>query len=101
MDNNIIISIQELLKGRNAEFDKAEKVKLVRHKNDKNEHHYQGKTYSGSLIQMYRYDYQEFIDYQNEQDLKTSKMSTTLFHSSEKKVLKQGLLEYLKVAKNL
>ena len=73
MDNNIIITIQELLKGRNDDFDKAEKVKLVRHKNDEDEHHYQGKTYSGSLIQMYRYDYQEFIDYQNEQDLKNFK----------------------------
>ena len=73
MDNNIIITIQELLFGRNAEFDKSEKVKFVRHKNDIEEHHYQDKTYVGSLIQMYRYDYQEFIDYQNEQDLKNFK----------------------------
>ena len=73
MNNNIIITIQELLKGRNDEFDKSEKVKLVRHKNDQEEHHYQGKTYEGSLIQMYRYDYQKFIDYQNEQDLKNFK----------------------------
>ena len=73
MNNNIIITTQELLKGRNDEFDKSEKVKLVRHKNDQEEHHYQGKTYEGSLIQMYRYDYQKFIDYQNEQDLKNFK----------------------------
>ncbi len=69
MGNNIIITIQELLKGRNDEFDNSEKVKFVRHKNDQEEHHYQDKTYTCSLIQMYRYDYQEFIQYQNEQDL--------------------------------
>lgn len=68
-----IITIQRLLENRNEEFDKSKKVKLVRHKNDQEEHHYQGKTYKGSLLQMYRYDYQEFIDYQNEQDIKNFK----------------------------
>lgn len=73
MDKDIIITIQKLLKGRNDEFDKSKKIILVRHKNDQIEHHYQGKTYNGSLIQMYRYDYQKFIDYQNEQEIKNFK----------------------------
>ena len=34
MDNNIIITIQQLLIGRNPDFDKAQRVKLVRHKDD-------------------------------------------------------------------
>ena len=50
MDKDIIITIQKLLEGRNDEFDKSKKIKLVRHKNDQVEHHYQGKTYNGSLI---------------------------------------------------
>lgn len=73
MDNYKIISIKKLLEGRNTEFDNSKKVKFIRHKNDKQEHFYQTKRYEGSLIQMYRYDNQEFIDYQNEQEIKNFK----------------------------
>lgn len=68
-----IISIKKLLKDRNIDFDNSKRIKLVRHWNDLEEHHYQGKNYTGSLLQMYRYDYQEFIDYQNEQKEKNFK----------------------------
>ena len=35
MDNSIIITIQQLLIGRNPDFDKAQKIKLVRHKDNR------------------------------------------------------------------
>ena len=67
MDNNIIITIQELLKGRNDEFDKATKIKLVRHKENKAIINFLEETYKGSLYHMYRYDNSLFLKYQNHQ----------------------------------
>lgn len=67
MDNNIIITIQELLTGRNIEFDKATRIKLVRHKENKATIHFLNETYMGSLYRMYRYDHALFLKYQSHQ----------------------------------
>ncbi len=69
MDAEIITTIQQILKGRNAEFDKSKKIKLVRHKDSRpmNERKIQGESYSGSLYNLYRNEYEKFLKYQNEQ----------------------------------
>ena len=67
MDNNIIITIQELLTGRNVEFDTATRIKLVRHKENKATIHFLNETYMGSLYHMYRYDHALFLKYQSHQ----------------------------------
>lgn len=69
MDNNIITTIQALLKGRNPEFDASKKVKLVRHQDNRKpeERLIQGKLYQGSLYQLYRNRHDMFLDYQREQ----------------------------------
>lgn len=67
MDNNIIITIQELLTGRNIEFDMATRIKLVRHKENKATIHFLNETYMGSLYHMYRYDHALFLKYQSHQ----------------------------------
>jgi hypothetical protein len=70
MNNNHIINIKELLKGRNNDFDNSKKIKFIRHSIDNDELHYQNKNFSGSLEQLYQFDYNEFIDFQNEQKVK-------------------------------
>ena len=67
MNNNIIITIQELLTGRNIEFDMATRIKLVRHKENKATIHFLNETYMGSLYHMYRYDHALFLKYQSHQ----------------------------------
>ena len=67
MENNIIITLQELLKGRNDEFDKSTKIKLVRHKENKATIQFLDETYKGSLYHMYRYDRPLFLKYQSHQ----------------------------------
>ena len=67
MDNNIIIKIQDLLKGRNDGFDRATKIKLVRHKENKAIICFLDETYKGSLYHMYRYDNSLFLKYQSHQ----------------------------------
>ncbi len=64
---DIIITIQELLKGRNDEFDKSTKIKLVRHKENKATIKFLEETYMGSLYHMYRYDHSLFLKYQSHQ----------------------------------
>ena len=46
-----IATIQELLKGRNEEFDKAdvERIRLIRHKDSRKEKNIGGKIYENSL----------------------------------------------------
>lgn len=69
MDKNIIISLQQLLAGRNSEFDASNNVKLVRHKDNRkaSERTIFGKLYKGSLYHLYRNDKKLFLDYQSEQ----------------------------------
>ena len=71
MDNNIIITIQQLLIGRNPDFDKAQKIKLVRHKDNRpvNERKILGEVYEGSLYNLYRTELKKFLDYQSEQHI--------------------------------
>ena len=57
------ITIQKLLKGRNAEFDASRKVKLVRHSST---HLVFGMPYSGTVSDLYN-DRPLFLDYQRHQ----------------------------------
>lgn len=63
-----IMTIQELLKGRNEEFDASTKVKLVRHTwSRKEDLDVWGKKYNGSLRDMYRYNRDLFLEWQSGQ----------------------------------
>lgn len=64
-----IITIQELLKDRGVDFD-AKKVKLVRHDSLRTPRVQDKIIFDGTLYEMYRRDYQRFINYQNEQKIK-------------------------------
>ena len=66
---NSIITIQELLKDRGVDFD-AKKVKLVRHDSLRTPRVQDKIIFDGTLYEMYRRDYQRFINYQNEQKIK-------------------------------
>ena len=72
MNNEIIVTIQQLLKSRNADFDNSKKIKFVRHKDSrpKNERKIQGVPYEGSLYNLYRNEPDKFLQYQSEQKLK-------------------------------
>ena len=67
--NDKIISIQNLLLGRNADFDKATKIKLVRHKDKRpvDQRIIMGIPYRGSLYHLYQTEHERFPDYQREQ----------------------------------
>ena len=71
MDKNSIISIQELLKGRNrnADFDNADekRIKLVRHSSDIKSNSNIYNEYYGSVYKLYRTDYDLFQKWQSEQ----------------------------------
>lgn len=64
-----IISIQALLTGRNKDFDKSTKIKLVRHKDNRKpeERKIFGELYRGTLYHLYQNDNKRFHDYQSEQ----------------------------------
>lgn len=68
---NDIITLQELLSGRNAEFDQAvadNRVKLVRHKDNRSEIIVHGKTIRDyTLYDIYKHDRKTFLNYQGEQ----------------------------------
>lgn len=68
---DFIVSIQTLLTGRNADFDKAVKanrVKLVRQKDSRNEVIIRGRKVDDfSLYEMYKHDRTSFLHYQGEQ----------------------------------
>lgn len=70
-----IATIQELLKGRNEEFDKAdvERIRLIRHKDSRKEKIIGGKIYENSLYDIYLYENDAFITYQSEQLVKKFK----------------------------
>lgn len=66
-----IITLKELFIGRNAEFDKAatdNRVKLIRHKDNRSEIIVNGKSISGyTLYDIYKHDRNTFLCYQGEQ----------------------------------
>ena len=70
-----IATIQELLKGRNEEFDKAdvERIRLIRHKDSRKEKIIGGKSYELSLYDIYLYENEAFMTYQSEQLVKKFK----------------------------
>jgi len=73
MNGQIIITIQDLLKGRdrNKDFDTADpkKIKLVRHSGIVREDSVIGKDYQGlSVYELYRSNYPKFLEWQCEQD---------------------------------
>lgn len=72
MNSNVIITLQDLLKGRNESFDKTEssRIKFVRHKDTEKtkQRIIQGKAYSFvTLPELYKTDYNLFLKYQSEQ----------------------------------
>ena len=77
--SNCLISIQELLKDRNPNFDNAIKtnpksIKLVRHSDKVKENSVLGKKYEGkSVYDLYRFHYPEFLKWQCEQRPKDMK----------------------------
>lgn len=72
---DFIVMIQDLLAGRNDEFDKANKkrVRLIRHKDSRKEKVIDGKTYRNSLYDLYLNEYDVFLSYQSEQVAKRFK----------------------------
>lgn len=64
-----IVFIQDLLIGRNEEFDNADKkrIRLIRHKDNRKEKIIDGKKYSNSLFDLYLNEHDVFLNYQNEQ----------------------------------
>lgn len=70
-----IATIQELLKGRNEEFDKAnvERIRLIRHKDSRKEKNIAGKIYENSPYDIYLYENDAFVTYQSEQLVKKFK----------------------------
>ena len=69
MEKNWITTIQALLKGRNDEFDAADKkrVRLIRHKDNRKVKVIDGKEYANSLYDIYLHDNDVFMAYQSEQ----------------------------------
>ena len=64
-----IVFIQDLLIGRNEEFDNADKkrIRLIRHKDNRKEKLIDGKKYSNSLFDLYLNEHDVFLSYQSEQ----------------------------------
>lgn len=68
---NYIVSIQDVLTGRNDDFDRAaseNKVKFVRHKDNRKEIKIRGVKFENfSLYELYKHNRQNFMFYQGEQ----------------------------------
>lgn len=71
MEKDYIISIQDLLKGRNrnADFDTADekRIKLVRHSDVVKTDSFIYKKYKGTVYELYRTKYDLFLEWQSEQ----------------------------------
>lgn len=72
---NCIATIQELLKGRNEEFENADpkRIRLIRHKDARKVKIIGGKEYRDSLYDIYLYENEAFMTYQSEQLVKRFK----------------------------
>ena len=62
-----IIAFQDLMKGRDIDFDNSKKVKLIRHLDNRPEKIIGGKVFKESLYTLYRSHPDAFMTYQNEQ----------------------------------
>ena len=71
MEKDFIISIQDLLKGRNrnAEFDAADekRIKLIRHSGNVMPNSMIYKDYDGPVYKLYHTNYELFLKWQQEQ----------------------------------
>lgn len=67
-ESGAIVTIQELLRGRDADFDAAKTVRLVRHADNRKVKLIEGKEVIGSLYHLYRFDKPTFLKYQKEQN---------------------------------
>lgn len=66
-DLNVIATIQEILSGRNSEFDASNAIKLVRHADNRKTKVIMGKIYECSLLDLFRYERGVLENYQREQ----------------------------------
>lgn len=69
-ESKAITTIQELLRGRDADFDAAKVVRLVRHADNRKIKIIDGKEVRGTLYNLYRYQKEMFLKYQKEQNKK-------------------------------
>ncbi len=69
-EQKAIITIQEILLGRDNDFDNAKNIRLVRHADNRKIKLIEGKEVHGSLYQLYRYEKETFLKYQKEQNRK-------------------------------
>lgn len=69
-ETKAIITIQELLMGRDIAFDSAKTIRLVRHADNREIKLIDGKEVKGSLYDLYRNDKGTFLKYQREQTRK-------------------------------
>ena len=70
LGSGAIVTIQELLRGRDADFDSAKTIRIVRHADNRKIKVIEGKEVHGSLYQLYRYEKETFLKYQKEQERK-------------------------------
>lgn len=62
MSKDIIITIQDLIQGRNKDFYTSKKIKLLRHKKSQSEDiKISNELYKGSLYNLYRTEPQKFL----------------------------------------
>lgn len=66
-EKNYIATLQEILKGRNEEFDKSKAIALVRHADNRKDKQIDGVTFKESLYDLYRFDRKKFMTYQSRQ----------------------------------
>lgn len=66
-DLNVIATIQDILSGRNDEFDASQAIKLVRHADNRKTKVIMGKHYECSLLDLFRYERCVLENYQREQ----------------------------------
>ncbi|MBD5360323.1 MAG: GIY-YIG nuclease family protein [Bacteroides sp.] len=69
-EKGAIVTIQELLRGRDADFDAAKNIRLVRHADNRKVKLIKGKEVRGTLYNLYRYQKETFLQYQREQPRK-------------------------------
>lgn len=69
-EKGAIVTIQELLRGRDADFDAAKNIRLVRHADNRKVKLIKGEEVRGTLYNLYRYQKETFLQYQREQPRK-------------------------------
>lgn len=62
-----IATLQELLKGRNEEFDKSKAIALVRHADNRKDKQIDGVVFKETLYDLYRFNREKFMAYQSRQ----------------------------------